>query len=312
MPVIFHATADAQISGKLADIIGSLNDPAQPMLKVEGNVQQPITLVRGQNNVPVWTENTSKLPVAVTEEAPFELTLVEPKVPMVRGGQMDLKVVAKRKEGFKAAIKVDLLYVPPGIGASGSIAIAEGQNEALIPMNAAGNAELTTWKIAVRGESNAGAGNIMTCTPFANLRIADMYMTLTYDQAAVEQGKETEVVVKMAKQYDFPGTAKVELFGLPAQVTTMPIDVTKDTTDIVFKVVTQPASPAGNHQTLFCRITVMENGEPVIHNIGTGKLRIDVPLPPKKNEPAPAAPPPPVPAATPDAPPPKRLTRLEQ
>lgn len=312
VPVIFHATPEAQVAGTLADIIGALNDPNQPMLKVEGSVQQPMTLVRGQNAIPVWTEYTSKLPVAVTEEAPFELSIVEPKVPLVRGGQMDLKVVAKRKEGFKAAIKVDLLWVPPGIGASGSIAIPEGQNEALIPMNAAGNAELATWKIAVRGESNAGAGNIMVCTPFASLRVADMYMTLAFDQSAVEQGKETEVVVKMAKQVDFPGTAKVELLGLPAQVTTTPVDVTKDTTDIVFKVATQAASPAGNHQTLFCRVIVTENGEPVIHNIGTGKLRIDVPLPPKKNEPAPAAAPAPMPAAQPDQPAPRRLTRLEQ
>ena len=220
-------------------------------------------------------------------------------------------MLAKRKEGFTAPIKIDLLWVPPGIGASGSISIPEGKNEAVIPMNAAGNAELATWRVAVRGEANSGAGNIMTCTPFVNLRVAEMYLTMAFDQAAVEQGKETDVVVKMTKAYDFPGTAKVELFGLPAMVTTMPVDVTKDTTELVFKVTTQMASPAGNHQSLFCRVTVMENDEPVIHNIGTGKLRIDVPLPPKKNEPAPAAPPP-MPEAKPAEAAPKRLTRLEQ
>ena len=311
VPVIFHATPEAVVAGTLADIIGSLTDPNQPNLKVEGSVQQPITLVRGQNNVPVWTEQTSKLPVAVTEESPFEILVQEPKVPLVRGGQMELKVLAKRKEGFTAPIKIDLLWVPPGIGASGSISIPEGKNEAVIPMNAAGNAELATWRVAVRGEANSGAGNIMTCTPFVNLRVAEMYLTMAFDQAAVEQGKETDVVVKMTKAYDFPGTAKVELFGLPAMVTTMPVDVTKDTTELVFKVTTQMASPAGNHQSLFCRVTVMENDEPVIHNIGTGKLRIDVPLPPKKNEPAPAAPPP-MPEAKPAEAPPKRLTRLEQ
>jgi len=311
VPVIFHAAADAQVSGKLADIIAALNDPNQPNLKVEGVVNQPMTLVRGQNNIPVWTEQTSKLPVAVAEEAPFVLQIVQPKVPIVRNGQMELKVVATRKEGFKAPIKIDLLWVPPGLGASGSISIAEGQNEAVIPMNAAGNAELATWKIAVRGESNPGAGNVMVCTPFCDLKVAEMYMTLAFDQAAVEQGKETEVVVKMTKQADFPGNAKVELLGLPAQVTAAALEATKDSTDLVFKVVTAAASPAGNHNSLFCRITVTENGEPVIHNIGTGKLRIDVPLPPKKNEPMPAAPAP-MPAATPDQPPPKRLTRLEQ
>ena len=311
VPVLFHATPQAATSGKLAEIIGALTDPNQPNLKVEGKVEQPIVLVRGQNQIPFWTEATDRLPVAVTNEAPFEIAIVQPKVPLVRGGQMELKVVAKRKEGFKAAIKIDMLWLPPGLGASGSIAIAEGQNEAAIPMNAAGNAEIGTFKIAVRGESNAGNGNVMVSTPFADLRIAEMYVNLAFEQAAVEQGKETELVVHMQKQQDFPGTAKVELFGLPNKVVAQPIDVTKDTGDIVFKIATDATSPAGNHQNLFCRVTVVENDEPVIHNIGTGKLRIDVPLPPKKDEPAPA----PMPeAAKPAEPMPmaKRLTRLEQ
>jgi hypothetical protein len=312
VPVMFHAAPDAAASGKLADIIGSLNDPNQPNLKVEGSVEQPVVLVRGQNQIPFWTEKTSKLPVAVTNEAPFEIALVEPKVPLVRGGQMDLKVVAKRKEGFKAPVKIDMLWLPPGIGAAGSVSIAEGQTEAVIPMNAAGNAELNTWKIAVRGESNAGAGNVMVSTPFANLRVAEMYVTLAFDQAAVEQGKETEMVVHMTKQYDFPGAAKVELVGLPNKAVTGPQEATKETKDIIFKIATDMTTPAGNHANLFCRVVVTENGEPVIHNIGTGKLRVDVPLPPKKDAP----PPPPMPAAAPqpaEQPPmPKRLTRLEQ
>jgi hypothetical protein len=312
VPVIFHATPDAAASGKLAEIIGSLNDPNQPNLKIDGGIQQPIVLVRGQNQIPFWTENTTKLPVAVTEAAPFEIAIVEPKVPLVRGGQMELKVVAKRQEGFKSAIKIDMLWLPPGIGASGSVAIAEGQNEALIPMNAAGNAELATWKIAVRGEANGGNGNVMVSTPFANLRVAEMYLTLAFEQAAVEQGKETEMVVHFTKQYDFPGPAKVNLIGLPNKAVTSTQDATIETKDIVFKITTDMTTPAGNHANLFCQVIVTENGEPVIHNIGTGKLRVDVPLPPKKDAPPPP-PPMPNPAPTAEKPPePKRLTRLEQ
>jgi len=178
-------------------------------------------------------------------------------------------------------------------------------------MNAAGNAEVNTWKIAVRGEANAGNGNIMVATPFASLRVAEMYLTLGFEQAAVEQGKETEMVVHLTKQYDFPGAAKVELIGLPNKAVTPPQEVTKDTKDIVFKIATDMTTPAGNHANLFCRVVVTENGEPVVHNIGTGKLRVDVPLPPKKDAP------PPMPAAAPaqpaaQPPMPKRLTRLEQ
>lgn len=315
VPVMFHATADAQISGRLADLIGSLVDPNQPNLKVEGSTHQPMVLIRGQNNTPFWTEHTSKVAVAVTNESPFEIALVEPKVPLVRGGTMELKIVAKRKEGFKAPIKVDMLWLPPGLNASTSTSIPEGQNEVTLPLNAAGNAELNTFKIAVRGSADTGKGSIMVCTPFANLRVAEMYLNLAYDQAAVEQGKETEVVIHMTKQFDFPGAAKVELFGLPNKVTTEPQDITKDTKDIIFKLKTDMTSPAGNHNNLFCRVTVVENAEPVVHNIGTGKLRIDVPLPPKKTEPAPvAAPAAPVVAKPAEPAPPvvKRLTRLEQ
>ncbi len=312
VPVIFHATPEAAASGKLAEIIGSLNDPNQPNVKIEGGVQQPIVLVRGQNQIPFWTENTTKLPVAVTDEAPFEIAIVEPKVPLVRGGQMELKIVAKRKEGFKAPIKIDMLWLPPGIGASGSVAIAEGQTEAAIPMNAAGNAELATWKIAIRGEANGGNGNVMVSTPFANLRIAEMYMTLAFEQAAVEQGKETELLVHMTKQFDFPGTAKVNLIGLPNKAVTTTQDATIETKDIIFKIATDMATPAGNHANLFCQIIVTENGELVIHNIGTGKLRVDLPLPPKKDAP-PTPPPMPTPTPVAEKPPePKRLSRLEQ
>ena len=59
------------------------------------------------------------------------------------------------------------------------------------------------------------------------------------------------------------------------------------------------------------RSSITQNGEPIVHNIGTGALRIDVPLPPKANAPAPApvvaaAPKPAAPAAA------KPLSRLEK
>ena len=64
---------------------------------------------------------------------------------------MDLKVVAKRKPGFTAPIAVALPWNPPGTASKGSIVIPEGQNEALIPINASDGAPLSTWKIVVNG-----------------------------------------------------------------------------------------------------------------------------------------------------------------
>ena len=72
--------------------------------------------------------------------------------------------------------------------------------------------------------------------------------------------------------------------------------ITKDTTELVFHLKTDKASPAGEPQNLFCQVVVTQDGEPIVHNLGTGQLRVDAPLPPKPNA-RPPPPPPPVAAA---------------
>src|SRR5262249_16833112 len=164
------------------------------------------------------------------------------------------------------------------------------QDEAVIPMNADGGAELRTWKIVVNGASGVPSGPIMVSSQLANLTIAAPYLGMTFQSASVEQGKEVDMAVKVPKADDFPGHAQVTLLGLPNKVTTDVKTITKDTTDLVFHIKTDKVSPAGNHANLFCQVVVTQNGEPVLHNIGTGALRIDVPLPPKPAAPAAAAP----------------------
>ena len=79
-----------------------------------------VELVLGQNNVPFWTRTVDSLAVAVTEEARFWIEIVEPKVPIVRGGSMDLKVVARRKPGFTARSRSRSSGTPPGSPPSGT------------------------------------------------------------------------------------------------------------------------------------------------------------------------------------------------
>jgi hypothetical protein len=307
-PVLLTAKPDAPLGGSLATITGQHVDPN---VKVPQEFAQTAELVLGQNNIPFWTRAVDKLAVAVTEECPYSIEIVEPKVPLVRGGSMGLKVVAKRKEGFKAAIAVSLPWNPPGVGSAGGIAIPEGQNEAVIPVNADGGAELKTWKIVVNGYSSAPSGPIMVSSQLANLTVAQQFVTLAFNNTAVEQGQETDLLVKVNKAVDFPGDAQISLIGLPNKATTDVKTINKDTKDLVFHIKTDTTTPAGNHANLFCQVVVTQNGEPILHNLGTGALRVDVPIPPKANTPPMpvAAAPPPMPKA---AEPPKPLSRLEK
>ncbi len=310
-PVLLVAKPDAPLSGKLSQITGKPVDTAVQIPPSE--FTQVAELVTGQNQVPFWTRTVEAFGVAVTEECPYQIEIVEPKVPIVRGGSMALKVKAIRKEGFKAAIAISLPWNPPGISSQGGVVIPEGQNEAVIALNADGGAELKTWKIVVNGSSGVASGPIMVSSQLANLSVAAPFVTLAYLATAVDQGKETDFVVKVQKQADFPGDASVTLIGLPNKAVTDAKTINKDTPEIVFHIKTDPTTPAGNHQNLFCQVIVTQNGEPIVHNLGSGALRVDVPIPPKANMPEPA----PVAAAPAPAPPPagqpvKVLTRLEK
>ena len=53
-------------------------------------------LVRGNNNTDVWGHDADRMAVALTNEVPFKIEIVQPKAPLVRNGQMDLKIVATR------------------------------------------------------------------------------------------------------------------------------------------------------------------------------------------------------------------------
>lgn len=310
MPVVFYAAADAPVAGKFSTINCSLNDPNQPNLAVTGPLQQTILQVRGPNNSTVWTEEQLRMAIAVVEPAPFKVWIEQPKVPLVQNGSMNLKVMCERAEGFTAPINISLLQNPPGCNSSGSVAIPEGQTEALIPMNAAGNAPPQTTMIAVKASSRSDEGRDATCTPFVPITVEEQYVTLEFAQAAVEQGKESPLLVTVKKRKDFEGDAQVTLVGLPANTTAEPLTLNKDQTELTFTVKAAENAPVSDNKNLFCQVLVPEAGETILHNLGTGRLRVDPP-PPKPAEPAPTPEPMPMPVAE-AAPAPKPLSRLEQ
>ena len=213
VPVLFTAAADAPLDGTLADVIGR---PADANLPIVGQLEQRTMLVRGQNNVDVWGHTADRMAVAVTDAVPFEIEIVQPQAPIVRQGSMQLKVVAKRKDGFAQPIAMRLLYNPPGIASSGSISIPGDKNEGVIPLTANGNAAIGTWPMIVIGTATVGNGGVEVASQMAQLTISESYFSFAFDKAAAELGQETEMVVKVEKKLDFAGEATAELLGLPA------------------------------------------------------------------------------------------------
>src|SRR5262249_35921465 len=154
-------------------------------------------------------------------------------------------VVAERKPGYKAAIAVYPLFNPPGVGSASGVTIPEGQNEVLLPINAASNAQVRKWKTAVIATAPVGNGPVWVSSQLATLEIAPPSVSFAMERAAGEQGKTTDLYCKLQQTPPFAGTAKVTLLGLPPKVTAPVLEITKDTKELAFKVAIDKTSPPG-------------------------------------------------------------------
>ena len=159
-PVIFEAAPDAPIGGKLVDFGAR---PIDDKLKhIRGGFRQQLDLMMGEpNNTAYYSSTIETMAVAVVEEVPFRIDIEPPKVPLVHNGSMNLAHRGRHgRQDFKAPITVRMMWFPPNVGGQPTVQIPEAQNEVLYTINANGNAEPRTWKIAVMGESDAGQGPI--------------------------------------------------------------------------------------------------------------------------------------------------------
>lgn len=310
MPVVFEATADATLSGALIDFRAK---HADPNVNIEGGFTNRADYLIAEPGQSLYRwKDVDRLPVAIIDEVPFHLQLVEPNVPLVRDGSMNLRIVAHKKEGWDEDINVQLPYRPPGVGAPPSVTLPKGQTEVLYTINANGGAEIKSWKVFGLGTSQG----MWASTQLGKLDVADAYVRFELQRAACEQGQQAYVICKLNHTTPFEGEAKAELVGVPPNVSVEPLAFTKETQELTFVLKTNADSPAGKHG-LFCQLTIPQNGESIVSRAGNVEFQIDVPLPAPAAAPTPA--PTPAPAETPagepateTAPPPKPLTRLEK
>jgi len=308
VPLVFEAAADAPQAGALspltATLVGVENPPAYT-----SQFRQQTWLVRGNNNNLAWGHISDRMAIVTTEAAPYSIEIVQPKAPLVRRGTLDLKVKVHRKEDIKQPVALRMLYNPPGVGSSSRIDVPADKDEGVITLNASANAALRTWKIAVVATATVGNGPVEVSSQLADLQVAESYFVFDFERAAVEQGKQTSMVVTVNQLGDFEGKAKVELLGLPNEAKADPLEFDKDTERVVFNITTTEKTPPGRHRSLICKAVIEVNGEPVVHNLGQGELRVDAPLPkPAATAKAEAPKPQPKPEEKKDKP----LSRLEQ
>jgi hypothetical protein len=310
MPLVFEAAPDAPL-GQAA--VPLRLQPVDPANKVVGVLRQTYDIVRN-GNVIYYQGILDALPVVVVESVPFDLSIVKPTVPVVQNGVLDLKVVAKRKDGFKAPIRIFMVWTPPGMTAIGEQTIAADANECVFQLNATGGVATGDWKFVVMGEADAGNGRMYNASPFVSVStMPAMVAANAIPLTSIEQGQEGRVVTNFEVTQTFEGEAVARLVGVPETIVIPPIKVTKDSKELVFTVKTTKDSPLGKQANLFVQVDVpLKTGGTTTHRIALGSMiRVDAarkatPAPVANNAATPAKPAETKPSNTPV------LSRLEQ
>ena len=268
-------------------------------------------LLIGQNNSVVYDYNADRAAVSVIKASPCTFEIVQPQVPIVRNGSMEL-VVKVERGGFEGDIPIRMLYNPPGIGSTGSVTIPKDKSEAKISLTANSSAAIGDWPLIVYGV----VGGIEIATMPATLTIEDRLFAFEFPKTSTELNAEADVLVDVEVLRDFAGSCELELVGLPAGVVCEKnkVEVKKDTEQVSFAVKVGEKARVGQHKTLVVRATVSQDKGIIKQTQGTGTLQVDKPIPapvtkPKAEPAKPAA----KPAAKPPAPVKKKpLSRLEQ
>ncbi len=275
MPLVLEATADAPIGGA---IVAPQLIPLDPNNTTVGTVRQFYVIV-GSGNTIYYQGVDDKLAVAVVDEAPYTLEIEKPQVPLVRDGTYNMKVVAKRKEGFKGPIRVFMIWTPPGFSLLPEQTIAAESDSTNFELSVGAGVDTKAWKFVVMGEADAGNGRIYNASPFAELTTESPFVVASaIPLTAMEIGKPGFMVTNFEVHRPFEGEATATLVGVPDTISIPPIKVTKDTKELRFAVITTDKSPLGKKDNLFVQIEVPTGKGTATHRVAIGSiLRLDAP-----------------------------------
>jgi hypothetical protein len=285
--VVFEAAADAAPGVALAGV--AVNRGEGDSAKRMGGLLQGTDTVMGEPNRTTYrTVFGNRLPVAVVEEVPVSIELLEPAGPIVKRGSAELVVKVNRPADYDGRIRLELPFKPPGIGGR-SVDVKKGETEVRLPISCAANAAVKDWQIAVaatlsevdsrdKKSARRGGGGIWISSRPVTLTIAEPFVDLAAEKASAEQGTTVKLVFKVNGTPSFQGVARAKLLGLPAKAEAAEVEFRPEQETLEFEVKVGRDTPVGKHQTVICQLEVPVGDAMVTHQAPPTTLRVDRPL----------------------------------
>jgi len=274
--IILEADAKAPLNAGIYQLSAKSKEPA-----ITAPVKTEVYPFLGGNNRVYPAFRTDKVAIAVTTPVPVKLEIIQPTKPIVQSGVLSLTIKAHRAKDSDGDINIEIPWKPAGMSANYSLKIPKGKSEATLQIAADGNCPIGKWDFCVRATINTKNGPAEVSSNVVQIDVKPPYLTGKLEMAATDQGVNTNMICKLTHTTPFTGKAKLTLHGLPDGIVAAPVNITKDTKEIVIPITVPANARIGKHGNLFCRIQVPQAKMIIPHTIGQGgTLRVNPP--PKK------------------------------
>ncbi len=215
--------------------------------------------------------------LAVTEKAPFALTVNPDHPEGTRGGPVSLTINSTRAPGFTEEIALSPLGLPANV-APALKNIPKGQNEVRVQLNPAANAALGQFPISFLGKGKFKDRDFTDATPPVTLALV-LPFDLQIEPAMLKlaPGQKATVKISATRKGGYQGPIELEVKNLPANITgpkaTIPMGQTTGEIELVAAAtatggtkgdvnIQGTASAAGNQLVSSPKFTVDVQGPP--------------------------------------------------
>jgi len=280
MPVQFVVDADAPLAGALIELRAKQIDAKVPPVDAGSNLGMAFIDKRGGYGW--YYVFVDKIGCAVVKPAPYSIELVQPAISLVQSGELSLQVKVHRNEGFKGAIEIQTDWLPNGVTRESAQTIPADKSEGKLTLQAAAKANPGVFKIAMLattldGDRESGTGCVRVSSAFVDLRVSAPYLTVQIPRASVERGQKGTIVCDLKQNTPFEGEATCALKRLPHGVNVVePLPkITAKDAKVTFHIEATDEALVGLYKEIFCEVTVVENGQSIRQQSGSGVLRVD-------------------------------------
>lgn len=283
--LVLSAAADAPAWAGPITIQGTATIQGQAAVR-EARSASIVWPVPPQVNIPTVTRLDRGPVLAVRDKAPFRLTATIDKPALLQGDKATLTLKLERLwPDFKQPLQALLLEPIPNLIVNGNqaLTLAPGKETATAPVVVNANVAPGTYNLVLRGQAQIpfnkdvkGPKNaqlvVLPATPVAITVLPKSVANVTLNPAGptVKAGAQTEVVVKVARLFDYAGEFKVQVVlpaaakGLSAAEVTIPAG--KDEAKLVIKAAADAAP--GPRPELLVRATALLDGKvPANHEV---------------------------------------------